>query len=75
LYPNFSMEIVNRYGNIVYKYKHDGNPNTTPRWWDGYSDGRWNLDSLELPVGTYFYTIYFNNNERKPQTGWIYLRR
>ena len=75
LYPNFSMEIVNRYGNIVYKYKHNGDPNTTPRWWDGYSDGRWNLDSLELPVGTYFYTINFNNNERKPQTGWIYLRR
>ena len=69
------MEIVNRYGNIVYKYKHNGDPNTTPRWWDGYSDGRWNLDSLELPVGTYFYTINFNNNERKPQTGWIYLRR
>ncbi|WP_175454788.1 T9SS type B sorting domain-containing protein [Lutibacter oricola] len=75
LYPNFSMEIVNRYGNIVYEYKHNGNENTTPTWWDGYSDGRWNLSSDMLPAGTYFYTIYFNNDERKPQTGWIYLRK
>ena len=75
LYPNFSMEIVNRYGNKVFEYEHDGNPNTTPMWWDGFSTGRWNMDNLELPVGTYFYTIYFNNDERKPQTGWVYLRR
>lgn len=76
LYPNFSIEIVNRWGNTVYKYKHNGDPATTPIWWDGYSDGRWELGSGELPVATYFYTIYFNdNNNRKPQTGWVYLRR
>jgi len=69
------MEIVNRYGNIVYKYKHDGNPNSIPLWWNDFSDGRWNFSNKELPVGTYFYTIYFNNNEKKPQTGWIYLRK
>ncbi|UMB62231.1 gliding motility-associated C-terminal domain-containing protein [Lutibacter sp. A80] len=75
LYPNFSMEIVNRYGNKVYEYKHDGNPYQTPEWWDGYSTGRWNFTNDQLPTGTYFYTIYFNNDERKPQTGWIYLRK
>ena len=75
LYPNFEIEIVNRYGNIVYKYKHNGNPNQTPIWWNGYSDGRWNLDNNELPTATYFYTIYFNNDDRKPQTGWVYLRK
>ncbi|NLP57874.1 Ig-like domain-containing protein, partial [Lutibacter sp. B1] len=75
LYPNFSMEIVNRWGNIVYKYKHNGNPNKTPEWFDGTSNGRWNVGKGKLPVGTYFYTIYFNNNERKPEVGWIYLRR
>ena len=69
------MEIVNRYGNKVYSYKHNGNPGETPQWWTGYSDGRWNLGSDMLPAGTYFYTIYFNNNDRKPQTGWIYLRK
>jgi len=77
LYPNFSMEIVNRYGNKVYEYKHDGNPNTVPTWWDGYSTGRWNLSDDILPTGTYFYTIYFGDNDKKraPQTGWIYLRK
>lgn len=75
LYPNFSMEIVNRYGNIVYKYKHNGDKFKTPLWWDGYSTGRLNVSGEMLPTGTYFYTIYFNNNERKPQTGWIYLKK
>jgi gliding motility-associated-like protein/uncharacterized repeat protein (TIGR01451 family) len=75
LYPNFSMEIVNRYGNKVYEYKHNGNPYQTPQWWNGYSSGKWNFTNDPLPTGTYFYTIYFNNDERKPQTGWIYLRR
>ena len=76
LYPNFSMEIVNRYGNIVYKYQHNGDALLTPQWWDGLStSGRWNLSNDPLPTGTYFYTIYFNNNDRKPQTGWVYLRR
>jgi len=75
LYPKFSMDIHNRWGNKVYVYKHNGDPNNTPEWWNGFSDGRWNLSSLELPAGTYFYTIYFNNNERKPKTGWIYLRK
>jgi len=75
-YPNFSMQIVNRYGNKIYEYKHNGNPDAPARWWDGYSDGRWNMDNLELPEGTYFYTIYFNDSsKRTPQTGWIYLRR
>ncbi|MGL5111246.1 MAG: gliding motility-associated C-terminal domain-containing protein, partial [Flavobacterium sp.] len=75
LYPNFSMEIINRYGNSVYEYKHNGDKFKTPLWWDGYSTGRWNLSKEILPAGTYFYTIYFNNDERKPQTGWIYLKK
>ncbi|WP_117171958.1 T9SS type B sorting domain-containing protein, partial [Lutibacter oceani] len=75
LFPNFGMEIVDRYGNLVYKYKHNGNPYQTPEWWNGFSSGSMNFNNEALPSGTYFYTIYFNNNERKPQTGWIYLRK
>jgi len=75
LYPNFSMEIVDRYGNIVYTYKHNGDPYSTPQWWDGYSNGRMNFSSEVLPAGTYFYTIYFNNDDRGPKTGWVYLRK
>lgn len=75
LYPNFSMEIVNRYGNLVYKYKHNGDKFAAPLWWDGHSTGRLNVSGEALPAGTYFYTIYFNNDERKPQTGWVYLKK
>jgi uncharacterized repeat protein (TIGR01451 family)/gliding motility-associated-like protein len=74
-YPNFSMEIVNRYGNKVFEYRHNGNPYAIPTWWDGYSVGRWDLGNSKLPTGTYFYTIYFNKDRRKPYTSWIYLRR
>ena len=75
LYPDFSMEIVNRWGNKVYKYKHNGDPTTKPTWWNGYSDGRWEFGSGELPVGTYYYVIRFNDGEREPLTGWVYLKR
>ena len=76
LYPNFSMEIINRWGNIVYKYTHNGDANTSPQWWDGYSNGRMTLNSNEIvPTGTYFYSIYFNQEGKEPQAGWIYLRK
>lgn len=75
LYPNFKIEIVNRWGSKVFSYKHSGDPSTEPIWWDGYSDGAVNLGSGDVPDGTYFYTIEFNNNDRAAQTGWVYLRR
>ena len=76
LYPNYSMEIFNRWGNQVYEYTHNGNANTEPLWWNGFSDGRWNITEGEmLPPSTYYYLIYFNDGNRKPQTGWVYLNR
>ncbi|PHR68973.1 MAG: hypothetical protein COA67_11890, partial [Lutibacter sp.] len=76
LYPDFSMEIVNRWGKVVYKYTHNGDPTATPEWWDGHSTGKWTLNDSEIvPTGTYFYAIYFNKDGRKPQSGWIYLRK
>ena len=75
LYPNYRIVIVNRWGKKVFSYAHSGDPNTAPVWWDGLSDGTVNLGSDDVPDGTYFYTIEFNNNDRPPQTGWVYLRR
>ncbi|MFT4698111.1 MAG: putative repeat protein (TIGR01451 family)/gliding motility-associated-like protein, partial [Flavobacteriaceae bacterium] len=76
LYPNYKMEIYNRWGNQVYDYTHNGNSSTEPLWWNGYSDGRWNIAEGErLPTSTYYYIIYFNDGNRKPQTGWVYLNR
>lgn len=69
-YPKFRIEIINRYGDKVFKYSHNGNPNSQPTYWDGTS-----LNNGILPSATYFYTIYFNDGNRSPKTGWVYLRR
>jgi uncharacterized repeat protein (TIGR01451 family)/gliding motility-associated-like protein len=76
LYPNFGMQIFNRWGNPVYEYTHGGNPRIEPRWWDGFSDGKMNISKGEmLPPSTYFYVLRFNDGNRKPETGWVYLNR
>ena len=69
LYPNFAIEIFNRYGNIVYK----GNDNA-PRF-DGTSNQSRTIGSGHLPVGVYFYIFYFNDSENKPEQGRLYLSR
>ena len=73
-FPNFRIEIFNRWGNKVYDYSNKGR--TSPDWWDGYSTGRLTLNKSEpVPTGTYFYIIYFNDGSKKPVQGWIYLNR
>ncbi len=68
LYPNFEIQIFNRYGNIVYK----GNA-STPRF-DGISNQS-SLGKGKLPVGVYFYIFNFNDGENKPEQGRLYLSR
>jgi uncharacterized repeat protein (TIGR01451 family)/gliding motility-associated-like protein len=75
LYPNYRMVIVNRWGSQVYEYKHNGNPNQEPEWWNGFSQGKMNIGNDVLPDGTYYYSIEFKNGDRKPITGWVYLRK
>ena len=74
-YPDFRIEIYDRWGNRVYNYENNGKTGNQIQWWDGYSEGRLTLrkDDKRVPVGTYFYIIYFNDGERKPQTGWVYV--
>jgi len=73
-FPNFTMEIYDRWGNIVYDYSNNGR--ARPLWWDGYSRGRLTIDKKEtVPVGTYFYIITFNKDNLKPVSGWVYVNK
>jgi len=73
-YPNFSMEIFNRWGNVVYKYSHKGNAHGAPTWWDGKSSGRLTINNDKLlPTGTYYYVIQFNDQKTPAFQSWVYL--
>ena len=74
LYPNFKIEIFTRWGNRVYKYENNGR--TSPLWWDGFSNGNLNFNGSEqVPVGTYYYIIYFNQDNIAPISNWVYVNR
>jgi gliding motility-associated-like protein len=77
LYPNFRLEIYDRYGNMVYDYTHNGDrDHDSVRWWTGYSEGRWTIEkSVRVPVGTYFYILHPNKVGAKPKQGWLYINR
>ena len=72
-YPDFILQIYNRYGNIVYDYKNAGK--VDPDWWNAYSNGRWtmNKDSEKVPAGTYFIILDYNKGDKEPIQDWIYV--
>lgn len=68
-YPNYSMEIYNRYGSLLYK----GNASTPD--WDGTSSEGTALSDGILANGVYFFIINFGDGETKPFQGIVYLNR
>ncbi len=69
LYPDFSLEIFNRYGNLLF----NGNKNKTE--WNGRnSDYKIGIDGV-APNGVYFYVLHFNKGDKKPVQGTLYLNR
>ncbi|MNE60555.1 hypothetical protein D3C80_1557060 [compost metagenome] len=69
LFPNYTIEIFNRYGNLMYK----GNRNT-PNW-DGTSNQSGaNINGI-APNGVYFYIVNFNKDGKSPKQGRLYLNR
>jgi len=70
---NFEITIYDRWGNIVYNYQRKGD--LTPEWWNAFSNGRWVIDEEgeKVPAGTYFYVINFNEGNKEPAQGWIYI--
>ncbi len=67
-YPNFTMKIRNRFGDMVYQ----GNANTPD--WDGFSS-EGSFGSGVLPVGAYFYYLDYNDGSTEPVRGTVYLSR
>ena len=70
--PDFTMEVFDRWGNSVYQYANNGDLN--PDWWDGRSTGNMTLSKGQLvPAGTYFYLIQYNDGNKSPDKGWVYV--
>lgn len=69
LYPDYSLEIFNRYGNVMFK----GNKNKPD--WDGKNSESAGFGDGVAPSGVYFYVIHFNKDNRPPQQGRVYLNR
>ena len=70
LYPNFKIEIYNRYGNILFK----GNA-SKPDWDGKATGGNIKFDNGVAPVGVYFFILEFNDGQKKPLQGRLYLSR
>ena len=71
-YPENTVEIFNRWGNLVYRV--EGYNNETVLF-VGRSQGRVNMQvNEELPTGTYFYMIDLGNGSDVVK-GWLYLNR
>ncbi len=68
LFPDFTLEIYNRYGNVMYK----GNRNTPD--WDGRSNQSTVIDGV-APNGVYFYIVNFNKGNKPAKQGRLYLNR
>jgi gliding motility-associated-like protein len=61
-YDVSKLEIFNRNGTRVYQKRNYTNE------WFGQSD-----DGEDLPVGTYFYTMEYQNG--KQRAAWVYIQR
>ncbi|MPT34795.1 MAG: T9SS type B sorting domain-containing protein, partial [Flavobacterium sp.] len=55
-FPNNSLEIFNRYGNLVYKTRYYQND------WKGISNVNGTFDGSVLPTGTYYYVFDTGDN-------------
>jgi gliding motility-associated-like protein len=68
LFPKFTLEIFNRYGSVLYK----GNINS-PNW-DGTATEN-SVGNSKAPTGVYFYILKFNDGDKNPIQGRVYLNR
>lgn len=69
-FPNYKLEIYNRYGNVLYS-----GDIRTPDWDGTTSANGLTIGKESVPVGVYFYVLELNSELKKPIQGRIYLSR
>ncbi|OXA78291.1 gliding motility-associated C-terminal domain-containing protein [Flavobacterium aquidurense] len=69
LFPDYQIEIFNRYGNGMYRGGKD------KPGWDGVNYETQGLNHGTAPNGVYFYVIHFNKGNKAPIQGRLYLNR
>jgi len=68
-FPNNTLKVYNRWGNLVYSTKNYNNT------WTGVSDGRATFNRDEkLPEGTYYFVLDLGDGY-KPVVKWLYINR
>lgn len=69
LYPDYILEIFNRYGSRMYKgFKNKPG-------WDGINYEASGIGSGVAVNGVYFYILHFNKDNKPPKQGRLYLNR
>ena len=77
-YPDAYLEVVNRWGQVVYKKKSYGNESrwgTEDAWWDGRSNSKLGIGSGLLPAGTYIYFLKLSPDSSKMIKGTLFINR
>jgi len=69
IYPNNTVTIYNRWGNVVFEHTSSGSNPYSANPWDG------TLKGTELPVASYYYVIKFNDGSGDGVNGTVTIIR
>ena len=76
-FENPSIEIYNRWGNLIFRKNHYGDidfwGSEADAWWDGHSESNMNIGNQQLPTGTYYYLLKLDKNN--VLRGFLFLNR
>lgn len=66
IFTEHTLEIFNRYGDIVYSGNND-------KPWYGLINRGFNNHGNLVPIGTYYYILNLNDSNYQPIVGWVYV--
>lgn len=69
LYPDFEMRIMDRWGGLVFKYKHNGSRTESATWWNGTD-----MKGKAVQEGTYYYILDYNSGSKKSTKDWVFVK-